>query len=121
MFAGLLNYFTASKIKNFAVYLIIVCGKQFFLRNKKKNSNSRPSGFTRLRDLRAAYCANEALTKYVFNKYILKHFSIFFYNESTKPKNYISLLIRVSPCFFPKGNTRQTLRHILALTVYVYT
>ena len=28
--------FTASKIKNFPVYLIMVCGKQFCLRNKKK-------------------------------------------------------------------------------------
>ena len=54
------------------------------------------------------------------NKYILKHFLIFFSHKSTKPKNYISLLIRVPRCFFPKENTRQTLRHILALTIYIY-
>lgn len=44
-----------------------------------------------------------------------------FFQDSTEPKNYISLLIRVPRCFYPKENTRQTLRHILALTIYVYT
>ena len=68
-------------------------------------------------------CKKEDLHHF-FIKYILKHFSIFFFffaHESTKPKNYISLLIRVPRCFFPKENTRQNLRHILALTIYVYT
>ena len=113
-FAGLLNYFTASKIK-----------KQFCLRNKKKKnekqclvwgSNSRPSIHIESRDLCSVYCANEASARTHGNKYIF-----FFAHESTKPKNYISLLIRVPRCFFPKENTRQTLRHILALTIYVYT
>ena len=85
-FIGLLNYFTASKIKNFPVYLIMVCGKQFCLRNKKKRSNSRPSDNINLRDLRAAYCANEASTKLMANKYILKHFSIFFPTSPPNPK-----------------------------------
>ena len=74
-FAGLLNYFTASKIK-----------KQFCLRNmKKKNekqclvwgSNSRPSIYIEPRDLYSVYCANEASARTLGNKYIFKHFSIF--------------------------------------------
>ena len=60
------------------------------------------------------------LENMVINIY-LNIFQIFFFaHESTKPKNYISLLIRVPRCFFPKENTRQTLRHILALTIYIY-
>ena len=102
----------------------MVCGKQFCLRNKKKKKKTSAlcedrTDQIKLRDLRAAYCTNEVLTKFRGNKYMFKHFSIFFSHESTKPKNYISLLIRVPHCFFPKENTRQTLRHILALIIYV--
>ena len=112
------------KIKHFPVYHIMVCGKQFCLRNKKKKKKTSAlcedrTDQIKLRDLRAAYCTNEVLTKFRGNKYMFKHFSIFFSHESTKPKNYISLLIRVPHCFFPKENTRQTLRHILALIIYV--
>ena len=52
--------------------------------------------------------------------FVFLFFCFFFAHKSTKPKNYISLLIRVPRCFFPKENTRQTLRHILALTIYIY-
>ena len=117
-FAGLPNYFAARKIKKFPVYLNMVCGKQVCLRNKKKKTRTHDLQISNIKlwDWRAAYCANEAFT--ILNIYL----NIFnFFHDSTKPKNYISLLIRVPRCFYPKENTRQTLRHILALAIYVYT
>ena len=114
------------------MYLNMVCGKQVCLRNKKKKKGLKSNvprvriELTTFRFLTSDYETDAlptALTRHSRSMWEINiSLNIFyFFHDSTKPKNYISLLIRVPRCFYPKENTRQTLRHILALTIYVYT